>query len=575
MSLLPPPAAGQPAPAPEPQKDIRTWPLLVALVLCCLLGLGLAWFYPGFTTVTPEVGEMPLLLWQGEEIEGTPVILQENALYFHVPTLQLLLDPNLHWDGEAGYLAITTGDRLIQMHTRQLTWYINQAPVELRFPLLVVDGEPYLDLSPLQSLYPLEITYVPDTHRVIVRDTSKPYLEGEIAGKKSYLRTGPSLRAPRLAELLPGERVMIVKEINHWFLVQTGHGLTGFIPDRDVLVQAIAWAPPPPRPEKPPWKPLGSKIALVWEQVTHGSRNPRPEVLRPLEGVNVYSPTWFHLADDQGNIDSYASLEMVEAAHREGKQVWALFSNNFDPEMTARFLGNPEARDRAIRQLMVLARLYHLDGINIDFENIPPENKELLVQFVRELAPLLREQGLTVSVDVTFKSNSGNWSLIYDRKALGEAVDYVAVMAYDEHWASSPVPGSVASLPWVEKGLQALLEEVPSEKILLGVPLYARLWTVAENPDGPAVTSRAWSMGQTRRWLRENRLEPVFDPATGQHFAELQEEGRRHLLWLEDETSLQQRVELVHKYGLAGIAAWQRGFAKEDIWPVLKEYLRN
>src|SRR5690606_17417372 len=169
------------------------------------------------------------------------------------------------------------------------------------------------------------------------------------------------------------------------------------------------------------------------------------------------------------------------------------------------------------------------------------------VQFVRELAPLLREQGLTVSVDVTFKSNSGNWSLIYDRKALGEAVDYVAVMAYDEHWASSPVPGSVASLPWVEKGLQALLEEVPSEKILLGVPLYARLWTVAENPDGPAVTSRAWSMGQTRRWLRENRLEPVFDPATGQHFAELQEEGRRHLLWLEDETSLQQRVELVHK----------------------------
>ncbi|HHW05964.1 MAG TPA: SH3 domain-containing protein [Clostridia bacterium] len=575
MSLPPLPPAAQPAAAPEPEKIYRGWPLPAGLALCFVLGLVLAWLYPGFTTVVPEPRSTPTLIWHGTEIEGKPVIMQEDTLYFHVPTLQSLLDPNMHWDREGGYLAITTKDRVIQLHTEQLTWYINQAPVDLRFPVLVLDGEPYLDLEPLRFLYQLDVSYVPGTDRVVVRDTKEPYLDGEITGKKSYLRIQPSIRAPRLTELVLGDRVIILQEEHNWFKVQTIQGLIGYVPEKDLAVQAIAWVPAPPSLEQPPWKPLGGKISLVWEQVTHGSHNPKPEVLGPLTGVNVYSPTWFHLADAGGNINSYANLALVEEAHRAGKQVWALFSNSFDPEMTAAFLRNPEARSRAIKQLVVLARLYHLDGINIDFENIPPENKDLLVQFVRELAPILREQGLIVSMDVTFKSDSGNWSLIYDRKALGEAVDYLAVMAYDEHWATSPVPGSVASLPWVERGLRALLEEVPPQKILLGIPLYARIWTVAGNEAEPKVTSRAWSMRQTQKWLQENRLEPILDPATGQHFAELEQDGQRYLLWLEDEVSLQQRIELVHKYGLAGIAAWQRGFAKEEIWPAIKEYLKN
>ncbi|MCK9907282.1 glycosyl hydrolase family 18 protein, partial [Frankia sp. Cpl3] len=78
--------------------------------------------------------------------------------------------------------------------------------------------------------------------------------------------------------------------------------------------------------------------------------------------------------------------------------------------------------------------------------------------------------------DVTIKSSSDRWSRFYDRAALAKVVDYMMVMTYDEYWASSPVAGSVASLPWVEKGLQGVLEEVPNEKLILGVPFYTRLW---------------------------------------------------------------------------------------------------
>ncbi|NLC76827.1 MAG: glycosyl hydrolase [Clostridia bacterium] len=559
------------ASTPQPRPSPSVWPLLTGVAAALILVIGIAWFLPGFTTVSPDTAGEPQLIWQGQIIDGTAVIRQEDRFYFHVPVLQSLLDPNIFWDAENGYLAVTTKDRLIQMDTSQLTWYINQEPVELRFPLLMVDGEPYVELEPLQFLYRLDINYISDTNRLLVREAGSPLITGEVFRNNSHLRLAPSVRAPRLAKLQQGGQLVLIEEEANWFKVQTGQGLIGFLPEKHVALQTLAWSPSPGSLEKPAWKPLGQKINLVWEQVTGPFRNPKSQVLSRLLGVNVYSPTWFHLNDAEGNLISYADSGLVKTAHQEGKQVWALFSNSFDPEMTAEFLQNPEARNRTIRQLAIQANLYNLDGINIDFENISPENKELLVQFVRELAPVLREQGLVISIDVTFKSDSGYWSLIYDRAALGQAVDYVMVMAYDEHWATSPIPGSVASLPWVEKGLQEILKEVPADKVILGLPLYARLWTVSQE----GVTSKAWSMNQTKKWLQDNRLEPEFDPHTGQYFAELEDADQRYLLWLEDETSLQQRVELVHEYGLAGVAAWQRGFAKDEIWPALSGYLGN
>ena len=130
-----------------------------------------------------------------------------------------------------------------------------------------------------------------------------------------------------------------------------------------------------------------------------------------------------------------------------------------------------------IKQILAYAALYGLDGINLDFENIYLKDKDAYTQFVREIAPLLREQGLVVSVAVGIPGGSETWSLSHDRKALAETVDYVCLMTYDQHW---PAPGSSAELQWVEDRLMATLEEVPPDKLLLGIPLYTRLWAEEE-----------------------------------------------------------------------------------------------
>ena len=237
-------------------------------------------------------------------------------------------------------------------------------------------------------------------------------------------------------------------------------------------------------------------------------------------------------------------------------------------------LGSLENRKNVINQLVVLARLFRLDGINIDFENIYYEDKDLFTQFLRELTPILHEQGLTVSVDVTVRSNSPNWSMVYDRPAISKIVDYVAVMTYDEHWRTSPVAGSVASLPWVEAGLIRMLEQVPREKLLLGVPFYTRIWEEEELADGTIqVTSKALSMRQAEETLKANNALISVDEAAGQNFGIYEDKGKVYKIWIEDEFSMRQRIELVRKYDLAGVASWRRGFEKSHIWDIIIEEL--
>jgi len=320
-----------------------------------------------------------------------------------------------------------------------------------------------------------------------------------------------------------------------------------------------------------PWNPLGEKILLTWEGAW--GTTPDPNKIGDITGVQVLSPTWFSLQND-GLVKNSADLTYVEWAYVTGRQVWALFDNGFDPDLTHVFLNDADLRAKVIKQILLYVDLYNLDGINLDFENMYLKDKEAYVQFVRELAPLLHEKDRVISVDVTFISQSENWSLVYDREKLGEIVDYVIVMAYDEHGTFSSRAGSVSSLPWVEKGIQAILEQVPNKKIILGVPLYTRLWEESYDENGKLVVkSQALSMERAQKWLKENKVQIQEDQATGQNYAELKKDGVVYKMWLEDELSLSRRVELMKKYRLAGIATWMRSYATDEVWPVLADCL--
>lgn len=539
---------------------------------------------PSTEWTAPHDGQRNVVLYHGE-VYPQSFLLEQDQLLLPFTFIKERLDPHLYWDGPTQSVVVTTRDKVLQMESGQLVAFLNKTPVDLRVPVREVEGEKYIPYAPLEKLYDYHVRYVPETNVVIIERSGEAIQQGVIVdeqgrGKPLPLRNGPTRKAPIVAELQPNTVVDILREDAGWYRVQTNDGLIGYLPEAEITLTEIrrvasAQATSDTR-QATAWKPLGKKITLVWEHVVN--RNPDPARIPPMAGVNVVSPTWFELADDQGNLTNKADAAYVRWAHQQGYQVWALVSNGFNPDWTTAMLANYRTREKVIAQILHYANMYNLDGINLDFENVYLEDKERLVQFVRELTPYLHEQGLTVSMDVTIKSTSERWSMFYDRAALAEVVDYIAVMTYDEHWATSPTAGSVASLPWVEKGLQGVLEEVPNEKLLLGVPFYTRLWKEEKQADGTVkVSSKALSMAQAEAWLAERDLKPELDPQSGQLFARYVDpvDGATYKIWLEEAGSIAKRMELVHKYDLAGIAAWRRGFEQPPIWETIDKTLHK
>ena len=312
-------------------------------------------------------------------------------------------------------------------------------------------------------------------------------------------------------------------------------------------------------------------LGVLWDWQAPGEKESRLVQREKLPGIDVLSPSWFIIGNAQGKIKTrHGSVKYVRQAHNKGYQVWALITNNFDPQMTSKLLDNPMARKRVIAQMEQLAKDYELDGFNLDFENINPADKDKLTDFVEEISKALKPQGLIISIDVTIPSNSGYWSKCYDRKAIAEVVDYMMLMAYDEHGAGSEVSGSVASLPWVEDGIQKTLQEgVPEAKLILGMPLYMRTWQETKGK----VKAKTLSMAQADKAIQEKGLVPVWLSKEGQYYFEYQEKNTRYRVWQENRRSLALKASLVNRYNLAGGAYWRSTLETEDVWLALSETL--
>jgi len=550
------------------------------ILLSAAAGAAYAWWermQPNRDTIVPDYGAAHPVFYNGEQLDGEARVRDANVL-LPLDMIRAVLgeDVPIRYEADSESIIMTTADKVVRLKTAALTAEMNGEPFDLTIAAEVEGDVVYLPLAPVTVLYGLTAEVAEETGIVTLLRPGQGIQNASVTVEQgAAVRSEPTIKAPIIETVPAGGDVRIWREEKGWYRVQTASGHAGYAAESDFTLADFEIIPEPER-EDPflPWPANGRKINLTWEAVYQVPAD--PSKIGPMPGVNVVSPTWFELKDGSGAIRSKADPAYVSWAHKRGYQVWALWSNGFDPDRTTEALSTYATRLKMIRQLLVYAETYNLQGINIDFENVYTKDKENLVQFVREFVPLAHEQGLVVSIDVTPKSNSEMWSAFLDRKALGKVVDYMIVMTYDEHWASSPKAGSVSSLPWVERSIKRILEEdgVPPSKLIMGIPLYTRVWTEKKKADGSVeVSSRALGMEAIEKLIRERGLKRTYDDSTGQNYVEYETEEGRHRIWIEDETSIKARAELARKYKLAGVATWQRGFQKPEIWQVLHDTL--
>ncbi|WP_410772302.1 glycosyl hydrolase family 18 protein [Fontibacillus sp. BL9] len=536
-------------------------------------------FLPNREHIDPDwigIYDKPVFM-KGELLEGT-AIGEGDGLKLPLPIIQSVVDPNIRYEQDTQSVILTTPKKLVLLKTDNKTGKINNKPVTLRFAPEEKNEVLYLPAHLLEELYGMEIHEDEASGAVVLMKPGEK-LEHvsvrESSRKKDStipLREGNSIHSPILKDMKPGTKLRILETLDDWYYVQLYNGYMGYVKQKDTVAGESRVVPelaPVLSPAKEKWQ--AKKINMTWEAVYQIA--PKPASIGKLPGVNVVSPTWFSLIDGNGNLKSKADPAYVKWAHGQGMQVWGLFSNSFEPDLTTKALSSFENRMTTILQMLHYAKLYDLDGINIDYENVYTKDGPNLTQFMRELRPLAMEYGLVVSIDVTPKSNSEMWSAFLDRRALSETVDYIVLMAYDEHWAASPVAGSVASLPWVRSSVTRIIEEdgVSPDQLILGIPLYTRVWTETVEEGQTKVKSKAIGMKKAEEIIKEKKLTPKLSEETGQNYVEYKEDGALKRIWLEDAVSLNRRVDLAQSLDLAGVATWTRGFASEQAWEVLKE----
>ena len=312
-------------------------------------------------------------------------------------------------------------------------------------------------------------------------------------------------------------------------------------------------------------------IKIVWDQTSKAIND--TEIKRqPIDGLDVLSPTWFEIKNSNGDIEDKGSIEYANWAKEQGYQLWALVSNSFDSLITHDVLSDANKRTKVINDLVMYAKKYNLDGINIDFENVAKEDGDYYLQFIKEATPIFKKNNLIVSVDMYVPTP---WTAHYKMEEVGKIVDYVIIMAYDEHYSTSKVSGSVSSLLWAEKYMTEATKLVPKDKLIMGVPFYTRVWTETKNEDGSvSVVSKSLKMDEARKLLEDNNANIVWDSKTKQYYGEYFSDGTTKKIWLEDESSMEERMKVARNLDVKGVAGWKRGHENQQTWNVINKYFK-
>lgn len=391
--------------------------------------------------------------------------------------------------------------------------------------------------------------------------------------KDTAVRLRGGVKSEILEEVSSGDKVIVLEEMENWSKVKTNDAVIGYVENKRLTDSSSESPIPVTDYTEPEYTSITRdyKINLGWHVIAGLAGNSTLEtVTANTKGLNVISPTWFKLNDNAGNFISFASQDYVDRAHGKGLEVWALVENIEYKDSIDMYviLSSTSTREKLINGLVEQALTYGIDGINVDFEQISMDCGEHYIEFIRELSIPCREHGIVLSVDNYVPTG---YTDHYDRREQGVVADYVIIMGYDEHYAGSPEAGSVASIDFVEEGISKTVEQVPSGKVINAVPFYTRIWET----NGGKLSSQAVGMDVAEEFISAHNIQVEWDEETCQNYGEYTSGASRYQVWLEDESSIEVKLNIMEKYNIGGVASWRLGYEKPEIWDIIGVYLNK
>jgi spore germination protein YaaH len=524
------------------------------------------------------------IILDGKRLEETAKVW-DGHVYMDYKIVQEYLNQRFYWDSNENILRYTTDKDVVSVNAGSMEYAVTKKNENTDYVIVKVDGEHmYLALDFVQKYTNIEFAMHEAPNRVKI--TAK---WGEIQTapirKNTVIRVKGGIKSPIVADLEKGSKVDILDAGENWSRVCTEDGMIGWLQNKrlgETSVESISR-----EFEEPVFTHMlkDGSVSLGWHQVTNQEANGRvASILQDTKGVNVISPTWFYLNDNEGNIYSLASREYVSYCHQNNVEVWALVSNLENPEADSAYvLSHTSTRDYLTNQIIAAAIEYDLDGINLDFEALSGEVGDSYIQFVRELSLKCENNNLVLSVDNYVPTD---YTAFYNRAEQAVFADYVVIMGYDEHYSGSENIGSVASIGFVRDGVEDTLKEVPPEQTILGMPFYSRVWELTpkdgagEDVESAAEDYLPYTFTCTEEGMQtvENRYtangaQAVWSEEDGQYIAEYESEGKTYKIWVENEASLEEKLKVMKQNNLAGAAYWKLGLERPSAWDTIIKYV--
>lgn len=561
------------------QQKKKAAPVLVVLILIVLVGAaGVVSFLinrykPGteymagneYFNLTDE--NSVALIQNGELLEEQAVLIggEPYAAYTYVESQ---LNSCFYWDEETKGILLTTSGGVQTLLPGDAA--VAKTPGGQPAVQQESDGTVYISLDVVKEYTDLDYAYYSDPNRVVIRNEWDGVEQATVQSDTAQVRQKGGIKSLILADVQKGDALLYLENLDNWCKVMTADGYTGYIQTEDISEPEAIEAR---TAKKDSYERItrDHKINLVWHQSTSTESNDAmAEMTAEMTGVNVISPTWFSVTDETGTISSLASADYVKLAHEAGREVWGLIDNFNEAFDETTDLAYASVRSRIIEQLLAEAASCGMDGINVDFENLKEAGIPHYLQFLRELTSAAHAQNLVVSVDTPIPQA---YTMYYQRGEQARFVDYMIVMAYDEHFAGSEEAGSVSSLPFVQQAVEEMTRVMPADQVICGIPFYTRVWT--EKFGQSAITSEVLGMDGAKNYAKENQMTETWDASLGQNVATVETSDARYTIWMEDEQSMEEKLKVIQSADLAGVAEWKLGFECADVWSLISEYIET